>query len=242
MSDITSQVASSTDLLMQELDIIAHNLANVSTTGFKRQCHAFAKSLVGQPLGEEVPAEVDLNSVLDFSQGSIVETARPLDLALYGKGFFTIETPQGPLYTRNGAFSTNANGQIVDMAGRIVAGQSGPMTIPAGASLSQLVVSGDGTVHAGNATVGTFQIVDFGDDENKLIPAGLNCFLMPDENVTPLATEKIVVKQGYQEASNVSMVQELVDMIMVSRLYEANMKFLTAQKETGGSLLSVAMA
>ena len=73
------------------------------------------------------------------------------------------------------------------------------------------------------------------------MPAGMSCFGMPDENVVPQAATNVSVKQGYQESSNVKMVDELVNMIMVSRLYEANMKFITAKKEAGSSLMSVAM-
>jgi len=243
MSDVTTQLSSNVDMLMREFYIITNNLANVSTVGFKRRCNAFSKVLDNQETGtgEYSPGGVDLKSLLDFSQGSVVETGRPLDFALYGKGFFEIETTEGPLYTRNGMFRTNQNGQIVDPQGRIVAGDAGPITIPAAVGLSELNVSSDGTVSAGAITIGKFKLVDFGENENKLVSVGESCFLMPDENIKPVSTENIVVKQGYQEASNVKMVDELVDMIMVTRIYEATMKFVTAQKDTSSSILGVAM-
>ena len=144
---------------------------------------------------------------------------------MYGKGFFIIETPEGPLYTRNGMFRTNSNGQIVDSEGRTVAGEAGPIMIPAGVGLSQLSVASDGSISAGGTAIGRFSIVDFGADEDKLVPAGANRYRMPEEGIVPVAAEQIVVKQGYLESSNVKMVDELVDMIMdmimVSRLYEA---------------------
>ena len=243
MAEIATQVSTSIDALMREFYIITHNLANVSTVGYKRRCNAFSQSLEAQEAGAETysPGSIDLNSVFDFSQGSIVETGRPLDFSLYGKGFFVIETPEGPLYTRNGMFRTNQNGQIVNSDGRIVAGESGPITIPTSVGLSQLYVSSDGSISAGGTAIGKFKFVNFKDDENKLVPTGANCFRMPDEDVEPAATEHIVVKQGYQEASNVKMVDELVDMIMVSRLYEANIKLLSAQKEASSSIMKVAM-
>ena len=86
-----------------------------------------------------------------------------------------------------------------------------------------------------------FKLVDFEDNENKLVPAGANCLRMPEQDIEPVAAEHIVVKQGYQESSNVKIVEELVDMIMVSRLYEANMNFITASKETSSSIIDVAM-
>jgi len=141
-------ISASTDALMREFDIIAHNLANVSTVGYKRMCNAFSKSLEAQGTGLQTysPGSIDLTSAFDFSQGSIVETGRPLDFALYGKGFFVIETPEGPLYTRNGVFSTNQNGQIVDCVGRIVSGEAGPITVPSGVAAAQLNVASDGNI------------------------------------------------------------------------------------------------
>jgi flagellar basal-body rod protein FlgF len=241
MSEITEQVSTSIDALTKEFNIIAHNLANVSTVGFKRRCNAFSKALEVQNPESYSPGTIDLNSAFDFSQGSMVDTGRPLDFALHGKGFFVIETPEGPLYSRNGTFITNQNSQIVDSQGRIVAGQAGPITIPGNVGISQLNVTSDGTISAGEIEIGKFRLVDFGENENQLIPTGDSCYRMPDENIQPIGAEHIVVKQGYQEASNVQIIDELVDMILVSRLYEANMKSLTAAKETSSSLLSAAM-
>jgi len=243
MAEIIAQVSSSINALMQEFNIITHNLANVSTVGYKRRCNAFSQSLKAQDAGSKAgsPGGVALNAIFDFSQGSIVETGRPLDFALYGKGFFVIETPEGPLYSRNGIFRTNQNGQIVDSKGRIVAGEAGPITIPSGVGLSQLNVSSGGSIGSGGTAIGKFTLVDFKDNENKLMPASENCFRMPEQDIEPVAAEHIVVKQGYQEASNVKMIDELVNMMMVARLYEANMKFITAKKEASNSIMSVAM-
>ncbi len=243
MAEIIDQAIPSIDALTQEFYIITHNLANVSTVGYKRMCNAFSRVLEAQGVGEETysPGEIDLNSAFDFSQGNIFETGRSLDFALYGKGFFLIETPEGPLYTRNGMFQINPNGQIVNSEGNIVAGEGGPITIPAGVGLSQLNVSSDGSISVEGTAIGKFRFVDFKDDENKLVPAGSSCFLMPDPEVVPVAAENIVVKQGYQESSNVTLVDELVDMIMVSRLYEANMKLVSAQSTASSSIINVAM-
>src|SRR4030042_444730 len=243
MSEVTTQISSSINALMREFDIITHNLANVSTVGYKRRCNAFSKSLESQKAGRQSysPGVIDVVSEFDFSQGNIVETGRDLDFALYGRGFFVIETPSGPLYTRNGVFRINSNGQLVDSSGRIVAGSAGPITIPANILPSQISITGDGSIGAGEVALGKFRLVDFRDDEKKLVPAGDNCYRMPQKDITPVSAENIIVKHHYQEASNVNMIDELVDMLMVSRLYEANMKFITAQREASGSILSVAM-
>jgi len=253
MSDIIDQVSTSLDALTQEFETITHNLANVSTAGYKRRCNTFSKSLQEQMTGllEQMtgtetdtysPGSIELNSSLDFSQGNLFETGRPLDFAINGKGFFVIETPNGPLYTRNGIFQKNQNGQIIDLQGRIVAGEGGPITIPSNVGTSQVIVSSDGSISTGGTNIGKFQLVDFEDNEAKLVPTGDSCYRMPDENIQPVAAENIIVKQGNQEVSNVKMIEELVDMIMVSRLYEANMKFIAARKEVASSITSAAMA
>ncbi|MCP4613756.1 MAG: flagellar hook basal-body protein [Planctomycetes bacterium] len=253
MSGIIEQVSTSLDALTQEYETITHNLANVNTAGFKRRCNAFSKSLDEQMAGllEQMtgtnpetysPGSIELTSSLDFSQGNISETGRQLDFALSGKGFFVIETPNGPLYTRNGIFQTDQNGLITDSLGRAIAGEGGPITIPTGVGISQVSISKDGSISAGGITVGKFQLVDFGANEAKLVPTGESCYQMPDQNIQPVAAENITVKQGSQEVSNVKMVEELVDMIMVTRLYEANMKFIAARKEVASSITSAAMA
>ncbi len=237
MADVTTQVSASLKALTREFDIIAHNLANVSTTGYKRRCSTFSSVLADQGGGEETGGAA---SSLDFAQGNLVETGRTLDVALYGKGFFVLETPDGPLYTRHGVFRANQNGQIVDSEGRSVAGAGGPLVVPNGIDVSRVTVSQDGRVIADGNLVGQFRIVQFGDKENTLEAAGFSCFRAP-EDAPPTEAEDVVVKQGYQEASNVEMVDELVSMIMVSRMYEANMKLVNIKKDTTNSVIGVAM-
>jgi flagellar basal-body rod protein FlgF len=244
MTQPITQVGSSVDALTREMEIITHNLANASTTGFKRRCNAFTKILDKQQGGPETysPGTIDLKSAFDFSQGNFVQTDRTLDFALGGRGFFVVETPNGPLYTRNGVFNTNQNGQMVDSLGRAVAGESGPITLPASVSISDIQVSPNGQISAGGTIIGKFRIVDFDkEDESKLVPAGDNCFVMTDKKIQPVPAENILIKQGIQESSNVKVVDELVDMIMVTRLYEANMKYISTQRENSSTLTSVAM-
>jgi flagellar basal body rod protein FlgG len=243
VSDFTAQISSSVDALTKEFEIITHNLANVSTVGYKRRCNVFSKSLEAQQAGSAVDAAggVSSDAVFDFSQGSLVETGRSLDLALYGKGLFLIETPDGPLYTRNGVFQTDLNGQIVDFAGRIVSGESGPIVVPSNVGHSQISITGDGRINAAGTVIGRLRLVDFGENTKKLVPIGSNCYRMPDTDVEPADAERVVVKQGYQEASNVKIVEELVNMTIVSRLYEANMKLVAAKRDATSSSMSVAM-
>lgn len=243
MSDMISQISSSINLLEQEFSIIAHNLANVSTVGYKRRCNEFAKTMRDQGIGlQDVPIDESTpRSSIDFTQGHLLETNRSLDVALDGKGFFVIETIDGPLYTRNGMFHLNRNGQIVNSRGQIVSGQNGPISVPQDISPSQVNISPDGSISAPGMPIGKFKLVDFKKDEYMLTPVGTGCFRAPD-SIKPGEPDKVVVRQGYQESSNVKMVDELVDMITVSRLYESNMKFAIAQKEVSSSIINVAMA
>jgi len=236
------ETSSSISSLVEEFNIITHNLANVSTTGYKRRCTAFSKVLESAQSDSDQASQISIDKVFDFSQGNLIQTSRPLDVALSGKGFFVIETPEGPLYTRNGTFITNKNGQVVDSLGRSVAGQAGPITIPPDVTISEVYISDNGTINSDGFTFGKFRIVDFGTDESKLQSVGDSCFKMNDQTVTPVDAQNVVAKQGYQESSNVTMIEELVNMIMVSRLYEANIKAMSAQTEAANSLLSVARA
>lgn len=239
---MNSQIKSSMASLEREFAAITHNLANVNTVGYKRIVTSFSETLNAQQNGTTSDtSKAEVNQSLDFSQGlSFIETSRSLDVALNGKGFFVIETQDGPLYTRNGSFKVNQNGQIVDSSGRIVSGEGGPITVSADTPTSQINVSYDGSVSANGQQLGRFKIVDFGENEEKIIPVGESCFKSP-EDIEPVNVENVSMRQGYLESSNVKMVDEVVSMIMVSRLYEASMKFVTAKKDASNSLMSVAM-
>ena len=241
MAESVTQVSASVDALERQFEIIAHNMANVSTAGFKRRCNNFTQVIAAQSTGPEGTADAESSeSPLDFSQGTLVQTDRTLDVALYGKGFFVIESPEGPLYTRHGIFQTNRNGQIVDTMGRLVAGTSGPLLVPPNVDVSEIRVDGTGRVSAGQAALGRFQIVEFGQREAQLLPVGLNYFRAPTD-VRPVDAVGVAVRQGYEEASNVKVIDELVNMIMVSRLYEANMKWVSVNRDNSNSAMSVAM-
>ena len=243
MVNPAGQLGSSVNALTDEYYAVAHNLANINTAGYKRRVSSFSRELMEQMSGDSsmsVPqGEISVTNVIDFSQGSLLKTERSLDVAISGKGFFIIETPNGPLYTRNGAFDTNPQGQLVDLEGRIVAGANGPIVIPAGVSVQQVAISDDGGVRAGNAALGRLKVVDFEEDEDKLVAVGKNCFAAP-EDVTPAAAQKTLMKQGYQENSNVQRMEELVNLVTVSRLYETNMRLLQRRQENAKVILGVA--
>ena len=243
MSDLVSRVSSTLGGLKQEFHTIAQNMANVETVGYKRKYNTFSQALAAKSAGgnAEIGGGVEVGSAVDFTQGPLVETGRSLDFGLVGKGFFEIETPDGPVYTRNGMFRLDPNGQLVDTAGRVVAGESGPITVPLNVGLSKINVSTDGNISADGVSIGRFKLVDFGDRENALEPVGMNSFRAP-EDARPLAATGLAVRQGFEESSNVQMVEELVDMMMVSRLYEANMQFVNVRRDAAKSIIDVAMS
>jgi len=242
MSEMVREVGSTLGGLRRELEIVTHNLANVNTVGYKRRCNSFSKILMAEEDRMKAGSDKVFSSKVnfDFSQGSIIGTERTLDIALKGKGFFVIETPSGPLYTRSGNFHLNASRQIVDSLARTVAGEAGPITVPPDVGVSQIHISNDGNISADSTAVGKFQLVDFKEDENKLFPVGTNCFKVP-KGIKPVEAENLILNQGYQETSNVKMVEELVDLMMVTKLYEANIKFIEARRQTANSIISVAM-
>ena len=243
MVDSVGQLGSGIDALMKEYHTVAHNIANVNTTGYKRRVNSFSRELMNQISGggeESVSAaEIKANGSIDFSAGSLLGTGRPLDVAILGSGFFVVETPDGPLYTRNGVFQVNTQGQLVDLENRIVAGEGGPVVVPPTVSELEVNIAGDGNVKAGQALLGKLRVVDFGDRESELESAGKNCFRVgPD--LLPGVAENMSLKQGYRENSNVKLVEELVDLIGVSRLYEMNMGLLRKRRENSQAMLSVA--
>jgi flagellar basal-body rod protein FlgF len=231
----TNAVSSSLDALTREYETLTNNIANADTVGFKRKVNSFTKSL-----NSAMQNQVDVKSAYDFTQGGLVQTGNRLDMAISGKGFFTLQTPDGPLYTRCGVFQINAHQQIVDLEGRIVAGKDGPLVIPSDAGTQQIQVSEDGFIKAGHNTVGQLKLTDFGTDESKLTPAGRNAWSAPSD-VKPKEATACSIKQGYEESSNVVPIDELVDLITVSRMYQSNIRALNAGQDNSKSLLNVAM-
>ncbi|MEZ6064754.1 MAG: flagellar hook basal-body protein [Planctomycetaceae bacterium] len=119
-------------------------------------------------------------SLIDFTAGTLEQTGGPLDFALNGPGFFVVEGPSGPLYSRSGAFHLSPDGTIVNIDGLAVRGNGGPITLPPDASLSTLTVDADGTIMAGGAEVGRLEIAQF-EDPQLLRRVGASLLQAPPE-------------------------------------------------------------
>ncbi len=235
--------STSIDALQHQYLVITHNLANASTAGFKRSQTVFEQVLASRLAAAGASEEVQTHTAVDFTQGPLVQTGRSLDLALTGKGLFVVEDPAAPggrLYTRNGVFRTNAARQLVDAAGRLVQGDAGPIVLPDSVGIERVSVSREGQVSAGGQAIGKLQVVSF-EDESVLQPVGASTFRAAAD-VQPAPATGFGVHQGFQEGSNVSTVEELVRLIMVTRLYEANIKTAKVQDERMANILRVAMS
>ena len=223
--------------LNQQYRVITHNLANANTAGFKRQIGSMSQL---PSSNGTTPGQIEDHVSINFEQGRMVQTGRPTDFALEGANrFFVVESPQGPLYTRNGVFRTNAQRQLVDAANRTVAGSNGPIVIPPNVNVSDINVSKEGMVSGGGQSIGQIRVVEF-EDATKLTPAGGVAFSAPDDAEPKTATD-VAIYQGFQEGSNVVAVEEMVNLITLSRMYEANFKAIGAQDDRMKSIIQVAM-
>ncbi len=219
----------------RSMDVIANNLANVSTPGFKRESAKFEEyvQMVRPAEGQTGPQPVsfvkDAGTMRDISQGNISSTGAPLDLALNGKGYFTVATPAGERYTRDGHFSLNANGQVVTSDGYAVQGEGGAITITP--TDGDIHISSDGVISSVvNGTLnqlGKLRLTDFA-DERALKPEGGNLYAANGIATAP-ATATVV--QGALESSNVQPVLEISKMIEVMRAYEATATLSKSQED-----------
>ena len=229
------------------VDMIANNIANVNTAGFKRSQASFedlfyvtlqspglARGAGDQPvpIGTQIGSGTRLNGTTKvFTTGTLEITERALDVAIDGEGFFAVTLPDGSTgYTRDGGFQVDANGQLVTNAGYVV--QPG-ITIPANAL--SVTIAQDGTVQVttpGNTakptTVGQLQLASFANPAG-LEPRGQNLYGETAASGTPNAGAPNsnglgALQQGFVEGSNVNVVEELVSMIATQRAYELNSK------------------
>jgi flagellar basal-body rod protein FlgG len=214
----------------QRQEILANNLANASTPGFKKDDLALvsAAAALASPGANLLPlaSGSSLLQWTDFSQGFIRETGRVLDAAISGPGFFVIDTPAGARYTRAGGFSVGRDGFLVGPNGGQVLGQRGPIAVTS----SRISVSPNGEVHDGGRLVDSLRVVDF-PQPYRLVKEGDGLFAPADPTAEPTAAKGYEVAGGALEASNVSTMEVMVSMIEVLRTYEAAQRAMQAVEE-----------
>lgn len=228
----------------KRLDTISNDLANASTTGYKKSdsvITSFPEMLMAriskqdvQPLGN-VSLGVRVGSTYtNFSNGSIVKGDEGTSVAIQGDGFFSIQTPQGAAYTRDGSFIVNSNGELVTSEGYNVLGANGSIKfegfLEQGGDIS---VSTDGQISLNGNLIDQLAMVSF--EDNQQLQKREDNLYTGDAVTVPF---KGTILQGFLESSNVNVVSSMVDMIAVSRAYEANQKMIQTQDSLLGKAVN----
>jgi flagellar basal-body rod protein FlgG len=211
--------------LQQEkrLDVIANNIANANSAGYKKDNVQFS-SVLGEV------------SYTDMDQGPIQETGNKLDIALSGNGFLSVKTDQGTFYTRAGNLTVDSKKNLVTQDGGLVLGKNGPITINNNASDVRILE--DGQVFDGSDALDNLDIVEF--PTNVTMKKVKNGLFQPDtQGVSPIPATNCTVRQGALERANFNIVEEMVKMVETSRSFEAFQKTMqTFDRDLNGQLIS----
>jgi flagellar basal-body rod protein FlgG len=217
-----SAAASGMEAQQQQLDSIGNDLANLSTTGYKSGRVAFRDLLYNQvsvagtttALGAGAAAQL---LGRDQSQGTMLNTGNPLDVAVEGSGFFTVKRAGGAVaLTRDGSLQVDARGQLTTSEGDLL---DPPITLPAGASPSEVSIGPDGTVSVASKAVGKISLVDVAAPD-RLLSAGGNLYTTSAASGAPKPTAAAAVHQGMLEGSNVDVGSEMARMVTTQRNYQ----------------------
>ncbi len=217
--------------LQRQMDVVANNMANINTTGFKAENILFEEYVmpVARDQDFKTPDQPlsyvqDWATIHDLTGGAIVQTGSDLDVALNGDGFFAVQTPAGERYTKSGAFQLNAGGTLVDLNGNPVLGQGGPITF--GPAETGIRIGTDGSISSSAGAKGSLRLVEFANPQ-ALTREGNNLFA----GGTPVNATNTRAMQGFIEKSNVSGVSEVTELIRVTRAYESMASMTQRQDE-----------
>lgn len=225
---LSSQMA-----LRSRLDVLANNLANASTPGFKSMHMVFSEYLSKQPSGPSLSYVRDAGTYRDTSQGPLSSTGNPLDLALQGDGYFEVQTPQGIRYTRNGQLQLDQAGNVVTSQGYPVLNDgAAPLNLPPGATA--ITVNPDGTVSSSQGSAGHIAVVTFA-DPGQLVLEGAGLY---SSQAQPVPATSTTVAQGMVEGSNVQPVIELTQLMRLSDQFTLNMTMLNDESSREKAAIS----
>lgn len=220
--------------LQRELDVVANNVANINTPGFKAEAVIFEEYLMPGARHDDFKGRdrrlsyvQDRATWHDMGQGPVKQTGNPLDVALGSDQFLVVQTPRGERYTRNGAMQINAQGQLVTAEGYPVLGDGGPVQFQT--EDREITIARDGTVSVPQGARGRLRVVNFADAQ-QLRKDGMSTFAAP-ANAQPQAPLNIQINQGTIEESNVRGVVEMSRMIEVSRSYTQIASLLQQQSD-----------
>jgi len=227
--------------LQRELEVVANNVANLNTTGYKSDGALFEEYLMPtaranqfQGRDQQLSFVRDRATWLDFSNGPTRQTGNPLDIALDGDAFLAVQTPRGERYTRNGALQMNAQGQLVTSAGDVVLGEGGPIQFQR--TDKGITISANGTIsvregdNIEDSVRGKLRLVSF-PRRQQLQKDGAGLFAAPNNQQPQPVGPEVRVMQGTLEQSNVSAILEMARMVEVSRSYTQVAGLLQQQGE-----------
>ena len=221
--------------LAREMQIVANNIANAATTGFRAEGLIFSEYVRSVDVGASLSMGQGNIRRTSFEQGALTQTGGTFDFAIEGDGFFLIETPDGERLTRAGAFSPSAAGDLVTADGaRVLDAGGAPLFVPPG---TQISVSPDGTVSANGDPFGQIGIVRPIDPSDMVREGGV--MFRSDSGYEPAETARVM--QGFVENSNVNAIQQLSRMIEVQRAYELGQSFLETEDERVRTALKAIM-
>ena len=232
MSEAIYMAGSGALIQKRKLEILANNIANVNTVGFKEDKVSFnVANLTGLENDKPgnnlasggtqlIPSKLPFKTFTNFSSGHLEHTGNSLDIALEGDGFFCIKTTEETQYTRKGNFTLNQEGIMVTQEGLPVLGDGGIIQI----DTSDFVVDANGNIVVDGGVVATIKVVDF--PQSSLEKAGNTRFTTLDPMNKGETAEKVNVKQGYVEHSNVNIIRMMTDMIDTLRGYESYQKII----------------
>ncbi len=217
--------------LMREMQVVANNIANLSTTGFKREGVVFSEHVARMAEGPSLSMANGNARHVDLSQAGISKTGGSFDFAVQGEGFFLVETPDGERLTRAGSFTPSPAGELVTPEGFRLLDQGGaPVFVPSGAGA--VALSQDGTLSAGGAPLARIGLWRPADPLSLQHQAGT---LFSAAEMEPV--DGAVLMQGYLEDSNVEPVSEIARMIEVQRAYEMGQTFMDREDQRMRSVI-----
>jgi flagellar basal-body rod protein FlgF len=220
--------------LHRELEVVANNIANINTTGYKNDSAVFEEYLmpVARANNFAVPDSQlsfvqDRSTWHDLGQGPIQQTGNPLDVAIDGESFLVVQTPRGDRFTRNGALQINPTGELVTSEGYKVLGDAGPIVLQQGDT--DITIGREGSIAAAGGARGKLRLVSFAQPQ-ALQKDGASTFAAP-EGVQPQPAQTPQVVQGAIEKSNVKAVIEMTRMIEITRAYTQIAAMLQQQSD-----------
>lgn len=219
-----------------ELEVIANNIANVNTAGFKEVRPSFNAEMADSEATDEgvQPLVTHQGNHINMAPGQIYETRNEFDVAIQGEGFFEVQTPDGIRHTRSGNFVVNSERVLSTPAGYPVMSQDGQITLP---NKGRINISASGEVSVGGEYISKLKVSAF-QNTNTFTLEGQNLFNSGGAEAASAKNFKLV--QGYLEASNVNMIANMARMIEVSRAYEAHQKSISKQMKAAEMLQQIA--